>query len=907
VLGAQLGVDAIQEFSVLTANYTAEYGRTSGGVINAVMKSGTNSFHGDVYWFLRDKKLDARNFFDTTLPPFHRNQWGGSAGGPIKKDRTFIFGDFEAIRQDKSFSNISTVPSVAARNGILCSLCATPDVLKNDPVSINDPNGVDPATGIDKVILPYLGLYPAPAGSFGNGDMGHFASSPLQHYTENYATFRVDHKISDKDSLSAVYFFDRSLETIPDPFLLSTTGTLSQRQMGSLEETHTFGPTLVNIVRLGYSRTQGNVGEPGTALNPLAKSTSLGVGGGRFPPQLIIQGGFTNEIGGFDAGPNLTTLNSTQAYDDAFLTRGAHSIKFGGAFEHLQESEFSTSSLNGVFFFNDSATASGLKNFLSNQPTKLSPLGDAKLGHPVGTRISSFGAYVQDDWRFRPNLTINAGLRYEPATQLSEAHNGFVIIQNLYGGARVNVKHVYQTNPTLRNFEPRVGFAWDPFHNGKTSVRAGFGIFDALPGPWYESHVLTNSYPFACTVSGNLTSNPYSFAVQAANIILGNGCNVNNTTAYTPDQNPKSNYSMNWNLNVQREITPTLMAMVGYVGSHTLHSPYTSDQSNYVPPVTFGSDYWPVSGGKIFNSNAGQIRPTWWAVSSHYGGLLAQVTKKMSHGLQVQGSFTWGKCISDGGESAGNGDQYLNSFSTLLFFDKSARHGLCDFDITRNFVANYIWQVPSPKFGGAVGEHILGGWQLGGIITVSTGVPTTVFIGGDPLGLINNDAVDYPDHVPGCDPVNHNYKKDPSGLLAYINLNCFIPPVAPASIASDPTKCVAYPNPVTTSGVLIPNTCQQLFGNAGRNTVKGPGLTAVDFSIFKNNYVKRISETFNVQFRAEFFNILNHANFIVPTFEIITGAGTPEPAANGGTTGGVINSTGTNDPRQIQLSLKIIW
>ncbi len=369
---------------------------------------------------------------------------------------------------------------------------------------------------------------------------------------------------------------------------------------------------------------------------------------------------------------------------------------------------------------------------------------------------------------------------------------------------------------------------------------------------------------------------------------------------------------MNWNLNVEREITPTLTAMVGYVGSHSLHLGINSKNIDIVPPVAPGSDYWPVSGGKILNSNAGTIRPEFWTGNSHYEGLLAQVTKNMSHGLQAQASFTWGKCLSDGGESVSYADEYLNSLSTMNLFVKSARDGRCDFDVARNFVANYIWQVPNPKVGGAIGEYILGGWQLGGILTVSTGTPTTLVIAGDPLGTINNPNSDYPDLVRGCDPVNHSFKHDSSGQLAYINLSCFTAPVAPASIASDPTKCLPYAQALTVSGVPVPNTCRQLFGDAGRNTVPGPGLANLDFSIFKNNYIRRISESFNVQFRAEFFNILNHTNFLGPNAnagnnQIMNASGTFLPAAVGGTTGGVINSTGSNTSRQIQLSLKMIW
>jgi hypothetical protein len=890
VAGYQLGVDAIQEFSVLTTNYSAEYGRTSGGVINAVLKPGANSFHGDAYWFLRSKVLDARNFFDKNLPPFHRNQWGGSAGGPIKKDRTFVFGDFEAIRMDKSLSSFVTVPSVNARNGLLAS--------GQLPNIAADPNGM--TNGVDNVVLKYLPLFPLPDPSLGsgaNGDTGHVATSPLLHYTENYFTARVDHKISDKDSIDGVGFYNKSPQDTPDAMLGAIHETLSFRSMIGLEETHVFGPALVNTARIGFDRSIGLVGHPVKALNPLAGDTSLGVGLGRAAPIIVIQGdNLSQEQTTLGNQSTFTHLqNSYQAYDDAFLTRGLHSIKFGGAFERLQSDILNVNRPNGTFTF------SSLQDFLQNNPKSLS-IGNFVVGHMMGMRQSFFGGYVQDDWRFRPNLTVNVGVRYEPATLISENHNAFLVVHNVYGGPRVADNHLWDTNPTLKNFAPRVGFSWDPFRNGKTAVRGGFGIFDVLPGPWYAHGGEGGSYPFALGVSG--PTSRYSFAIPAATSLGANATasnvnasNIANAQAYAPESAPKNNYSMNWNLNVQREITPTLTAMLGYVGMHSVHSPFTTDQSNMTLPLTPGGDMWPVTPGAVVDPNVGALRPGFWMVSSHYNGLQAQITKRMSHGLQAQGSYTWGKCIDD--SSSGTiGDPFQNSFTTTMFFLRGAsRRGLCDFNIAHNLVANYIWEVPTPKSFGTVAEHILGGWQVGGILTLSTGIPTTPWIGGDPLGLINNDAAVYPDHVAGCDPVNHSYRNDVKGS-SYINLNCYTVPVAPASIASDPTKCVPYPSTTT------PNTCQQLFGNAGRNSVVGPGSSNFDFSLFKNNYVRRISETFNVQFRAEFFNIFNHANFLLPNFnegnnQIFNGNGSTNPA--------VIDNTGTYDPRQIQFSLKIIW
>jgi len=403
------------------------------------------------------------------------------------------------------------------------------------------------------------------------------------------------------------------------------------------------------------------------------------------------------------------------------------------------------------------------------------------------------------------------------------------------------------------------------------------------------------------------------------------GANQGNPTAATiahaqawaPEQNPKRNYSMNWNFNVQHQITQNLTATVGYVGMHTVHSPFTTDDSNMALPFP-GTNLWPcgpngtagvtcasgfLPGGTTANPipdtkvdpNVGALRPTFWMVSSHYNGLQAQVTDRMSHGLQASASFTYGKCYDD--TSSGLiGDPFQNSFTTTMWFLQASRYGPCDFNITDNFVVNLIYNIPGPKSG--ILAAIAGGWQTGAILTASTGIPTTPFIGGDQLGILGSaDAQIYPDYIPGCNKVNPDWKSQGKNG-SYINTACYTPPVAPTSIALDPTKCVPYPK------ATVPNTCQQLFGNAGRNSIVGPSSFNLDFSLFKNYAVHRISESFNVQFRAEFFNVLNHPNFLLPNFnegnnQVLKPDGSPVNA--------VIDSTGTYDPRQIQFGLKLIW
>lgn len=876
-LGVNLGVDAVQEFSVLTSNYTAEYGRASGGVINGITKSGTNDFHGDAYYFIRDKVLDAKNYFDDPtqpIPPFHRDQFGVAGGGPIIKNKTFIFGDYEGIRQRKSDTFSDIVPSAAARAGTLCS----------------QPDGTCTTSTItvDPKVVPYLGFYPLPnAGIIGNGDTGNFVTSGVERLSENYFTLRGDHRFSDKDSLAVSYFYDKAPLTMPDALVDTLTQNFTFRQMGSVEETHLFSAGVANTARIGYSRVAAMVTAPFAALNPLAKDPSLGALPGKFSPEIVISGGGIVTMDGAlgTVSSDILTWNSYQFYDDAFFTRGTHTIKVGFAVERMQNDEFSGGvPPNGSFKFDS------LSTFLQNQPHSLL-IDDPATTRPINVRQTLFGAYVQDDWHARSNLTLNFGVRYEPVTLPTDAHGTFAVLTSLTSPAETPVKTLWASNQTLHNFEPRIGFAWDPFHNGKTAVRGGFGIFDVLPLSWEYTHGSTGVLPYQLQ-KGVTTLPPGSFPTGAVG--LAQTVDLTTVGVRYVEQNPHRNYALNWNLNIQHEIASNLTAAIAYVGSHAVHSPFSTDDSNMVLPTLTSEGYlWPtpIGSGTRLNPNVGRIRALWWDNSSVYHGLQAGLAKRMSHGFQVQGSYTWSKCL-DSGSGGLLGDPYANSLSSLMFFNRGARHGLCDFNVAQNFVVNYLWQPAAPKFGGAITEHALGGWEFGGVIVVSTGSPFTVLIAGDPLGQNSTDPFGYASRVagPGCsNPVTGD-------VNGYIKLSCFSVPTVPASFAA------ACQTAVNGSGVPIPNTCMNLFGNAGRNTVIGPGLKNVDFSAFKNNYIPRISETFNIQFRAEFFNIFNHPNFQSPVKHnaIFNQDGSPASGA------GVINST-TTSSRQIQFGLKVIW
>jgi hypothetical protein len=872
VIGGDLGVDAIEEFSVLTSNYSAEYGKTSGGVVNAITRSGTNQFHGGVYEFLRNSALDARNFFDAKNPPFRRNQFGASAGGPIRKDKAFVFGDYEGIRQSKGITNVDTVPSLAARSGTLCSAPDTTPACSPRTIT------VDPS------VQKYLPFWSVPNGGIKagtNGDIGIFTFPAQEVVNENFFTVRVDNKISDKDSLTATYLGDITPYNSPDSLNDVLIRDKTNRQIVTLEETHIFSPTLVNSARLGYSR-EGVVNTVNvSAINPLAGDPSLSAIPGESAAQVIVSG-LTEFTGGLGGNLSLYAWNSFQEYDDAFWTHGAHSVKFGGAVERMDTNNLGTGEVRGTFSFGT------LSNFLTNHPKRLSASFPRTIS-PRGVRQTLFGAYVQDDWRWRPNLTLNLGLRYEMITVPTEVQGKLANLINITDPTP-HLGSPFFSNPTLRNFEPRVGFAWDPFHNGKTAVRGGFGVFDTLPLP-YQFYLLTFfASPFVKV--GEANNLPPGTFYTGATALLGP---TSNRQTYV-EQHPHRSDVMQWNLNVQRELIGSVTALVGYVGSRGVHQPFRADDFDLVVPTQSSAGYlWPspVTSGTTINPNFGQIRGIMYAGSSSYHALEVGVEKRMTRGIQFQTSFTWGRNI-DTGSATVAGNQFANSISTLPWYDIKSARGLSDFNIGRTLVISGTWQVPSPKSLSGRAGWIANGWELGAIYKTSDGAPFTATFGtdGDPQGQNSSDTWAFPNRLtgPGCGTLTN-----PGNPNNYIKTQCFAVPTAPSAAFytanCDPTLGTAP-------------QCFNLRGNSGRNIMIGPGTSNLDFSLFKNNYIKRISENFNVQFRAEFFNILNRANFATPVTPDNTDIFDSSGAASG--VAGLLTST-TTTAREIQFALKLVW
>ena len=899
VEGSTLGAEAVQEFSVLTSNYSAEYGRTAGGVINALVRSGTNQFHGDIYEFMRNSALDAKNFFDLPgpIPLFHRNQFGASVGGPIIKDRTFFFADYEGLRESQNVTTVIPVFSAAVRQGILCS---QPVGNACTPHQVTGAANPDPTTGIDKNVLPYLGLWGPANPSLGyssNGDIGFNAFDGGHNTSENFGTARLDHRFSNNDSAFGSYQYDYATASQPDSANDVLIGNSTGRAYVVLEETHIFTPSILNSVRAGLNRSL-HTAQAMAAINPLSNNPALGESAGADNPQIDVAG-YVSAQAGLNQIEQLDFFeNSYQLYDDLFITRGKHSLKAGFAFERIQLNAYDAAPFGEVAF--GSLADPNNNGFLTNNPLFLAaPLPSAPFLH-FHFRSSIFGGYIQDDIHLRPTLTVNLGLRYEMSTVPAEGQGKLSALHSPYNQTYQDtiVAKTVWNNPTYRNFEPRIGFAWDPSGKGKTSVRGGFAIFDVLPLPYLLGQFATNTAPF--TLNGTANNLPAgSFPTQAFDILAAQTqSNLGLRIPYI-QPNPKRDYLMQWNVSVQHALTQNLTGMLAYVGSRGVHQIFRADDINSSLPMN-GSNppyLWPALPANtpptLISPQIGRMDTLQWNNDSYFDGMELQVQQHMSHGLELGGSYTWSRAI-DGGDGSIASDSFLNSIPALFFFLPRYRRGPADFNITHNLTVNYLYNIPAPKAWNGFLGRAAQGWQMGGIMQIRSGMPFSPFIAGDPLGLGSSAPFDYPNRVTGgncSSPVNPQ-----NAYGGYLKANCFTLPAATPAIAAN---CV----PFAPGGVVAPGTCSNLLGNAGRNDVYGPGLVDFDFSLVKDTH---ITERMSVQFRAELFNLFNRPNFNPPIVNsaLFNGDGSANLTSSGNFS--PLDSTATSS-RQMQLALKIIF
>jgi hypothetical protein len=852
VRGINLGVDALKEFSVLTSIFPAEYGRSAGGVVNAITQSGTNNIHGTVFGFIRNDALDSSNFF-FGKQLFQRQQYGAAIGGPIKKDKLFWFGDYEGIQEFKAESAPTFTISDAARNGLL------------EPIA--------PA------VKPFLALFPVANGPVVPGTGGYVAQLSFpggNAAQENYGIGRIDYVLSAKSTIHGTYNYDSSSTNAPDSVGLKTIGDTTQDQRFTLSWQYSLTPTILNTVNTGFTRevATGNIDVPGSGKVPIESDPSFGFFPNQPPGVFNIDDLAPSTAGNGSAVPggvgstggDSIVWTDPQVNDNVGWVKGRNDIKFGFSVEAIQSYLSVGRFPLGQYEFDSTQNFLALTSAANFQGTV------PGIGAARATREKIFGVYLQDNLRVRPNLTVNVGIRYEPTTTYHVLDGLASTFRSLTDALPTTGDPIFH-NPTHHDVIPRVGLAWDPTGSGKTAVRAGFGIFNVLPLPNLLSGNLNHAIPFFDLVTVNNPSLATFPLFPTAGAPLGAAA-----TGYYLQPDPPEAYKLQWNLDVQRQITNSLSVTVAYVGSRGVHLPFRYGDVNVVPPslVTTAPDghlLFPAGTPPRINAaNPGLSIPgTLFNVDSFYHALQINVVQRISHGLSFQAAYAWSRTIDDGSSEV-NGTDNFNTADNPYPFLTRLNKGNSDFDVPQHLSFNFDWLAPSLQRGMFVSRFLLSGWELGGIYTIQSGQPFSVQLSTFDLantGAHGSARAQRPNFVdgPGCTNGGINF----GSVSNYVNGNCFAPPPA---------------------GEL---------GNSGRNSLRGPEFNNLDFSIFKNHNL--FNEKLKVQFRAEFFNVLNTTNFVAGTQRIFSGKKTQ-----------TLNQTGLSllqltagEEREIQFGLKFIF
>jgi Carboxypeptidase regulatory-like domain/TonB dependent receptor len=888
-------VDAVAEFRILTHNANAEFGNSLGSTTNIITRSGTNQIHGALWEFFRNDVFDATNFFATSTEPLKQNQFGASLGGPVRKDKTFLFGFYEGFRNRQGQTQSSTVPSVAERSGDFSASC--PEGFTggfcNNPnhqlfnVFLNKPYPNNLLTDINPLSTGLLSLFPLP-----NRSLNLFTSTQI--VTQNYDQFgiRLDHYLSSSDALNFRYMFNDGNQFNPIPTSGASVpgfpvGQDQRAQNFVAQETHTFNPSLIGVLRFSYLRNKFLYGERTNHTAPASlgfkyePSLDLAVG-----PPFIQVNGYTT-VGDPITGPRNSYENAFDYSGFLNLVHGRHELKFGGGYQHLQINVLQGIATNGFFVFVPfPVVPNAFASFLFGQPIFfLQGRGDFSRG----IRGNSLNGYAQDTYRVSSRLTFNLGLRYElpfPYTEIKNRQTLFIpgrqstVVPDaptglLYpGDAGVPAGLI----PTFKKgFAPRIGLAWDPTGSSKWLVTSAYGIFyepyytgqggplqSPISAPPYLQTEQVNTPNFADPFNGNPPVNG-QFATPLTNLTL--------------DAKLPLPYAQDWDLNVQRSFGANLLLQVGYVGTKGtklprfiegnpaiyipgLSTPNNADQRRLYSGCTLAD---PPSSCKF--SSTGLIAGI---ANSSYNALEASLKKRFSHGFAFLASYAYSKAIDDASSFnmtgsaakpvAGENDLAQNPF------DLAAERGPSLFDARHRFVFSYQWSLPFFRESGGIRQGALGGWQLNGIVTAMSGTPFTVF-----------DSTDVSDQ--GGAPEITGFSANRPNLVSGQNPN------------SGPRTTSAWLNRAAFAQVIPdPNSPVQQFGNAGRNIGVGPRFSDWDLSVFKNF---RVTESKNIQFRAEFFNILNHPNFRLPDSDISSPTFDTIQAAL--------------PPRVIQLALKFLF
>ena len=892
--GQLLGVDGVREFNVLRDSYGTEYGKHPGAQVVIVTQSGTNDWHGTVYEFLRNNDLDSRNYFDigASPPGFQRNQFGVSLGGPLEKDKTFLFMNYEGFRQSLHQTSETFVPAADARSGALT------------PLGSSCPLAQQAACAT--VVGELLNLWPVATSSNCPGPElllpnGHLSGiigcvfSPLQTIREDYGTTRLDHIFSGKDSLTAAYTIDDSGDVTATPLDPYSTDVVNLReQVLSMEETHTFSPTLLNTARFGYSRANYFfLGEP-TPGSPAASITSF-VGG--LPVGAVVVGGSTASnpatqlgLAGSNNGTNLDVLRNLFTYEDRItLTRGRHQFEFGAWFQQFQSnneqlalSQFGQASFSGI-----NALLGGVIGTFTYDPAPTK----------MDWRSLFAAWYAQDTIRLTRKLTLSLGFRAESSTGWNEAH-GRAANYFFTNGVINSAPHVGNSSFSVNDAkflpQPRLGLAWSPLGE-KTVLRAGFGMYNDLQDAL--GYRMDQNAPFNPTYSiSNLAVSslpePVSPIPAGAKLVPG---------GVQPNLKPPTLIS--YSLRLEQQLSPNTAVTIGYVGSHGYHEIVGLDANEPAPvicpaspcpatlptlytasgttvtglPVPKGTYYVPAACSATVTTCNSSVGPTWTWFSvgdSSYNALEVDVNHRFSKGLSVRGIYTWSKALDDGDSlnatTANNAPGLVSNP-----FNLRADWGPATYDARNVGVINAVYELPFGRgraFASGVSgwsDRFVSGWSINSIVTLQSGFPFTPQLSYNPTR--NGDTKN---------PVRPFLNPGFSGPVILGKPNEWF----------NPNAFLTEPN---NSG---------FYGNLGRDTLIGPGLETWDFSVMKQT---AIHERLSLQFRAEIFNILDRANFNTPNLIVaILPPGSTIPQAN--PSAGAVTSTSTT-ARQVQFGLKLLW